>query len=88
MASLLTWITVVLGIVTFIRLLAYQRRGARFRCDVNIMAIMACITAAVEIRIGTFVVLVTAWLMIVMHTVLAIGLFKIRGNPAPVFGGS
>ncbi|SFY16545.1 phage holin family protein [Azotobacter vinelandii] len=91
MASLmLTWITLGLCIVTFVRLFTYQRKGARFRRDVSIMAtvvMMACITTCVEIVTGQLVVQPAAWPMIVIHAVMAVGLIRTRGNLAPVLRG-
>ncbi|MEE4462650.1 phage holin family protein [Azotobacter chroococcum] len=90
MANALTWITFLLCVVTFVRLFTYQRKGARFRRDVSVMAtivMMACLAACVEIATGQFVVQPRAWPLIVIHAVLAMGLLKTRGNLAPVLRG-
>ncbi|MCF6780904.1 phage holin family protein [Stutzerimonas stutzeri] len=70
---ILTYVTMVLSAVMFVRMFTYRRGGAQFRRDVSIMAalIMACCGATViYILAGELVVPVKAWPMVLLLAVL------------------
>ncbi|WP_344962795.1 phage holin family protein [Oceanisphaera sediminis] len=82
---LLTYAVFALCLVIFFRLFTYERNGARFRRDVSVLAtlvMMSCVTAVVQILAGDFAVQPSAWPLVVMQAVLAVGLIRARGNLA------
>lgn len=84
---ILTYTSLVLSLIIFVRLFTYQRGDARFRRDVSIMAalIMACSGATViYILLGRLVVPSAGWPLVLMLAVLMASLMRSSGNLSEV----
>ena len=87
MANSLTYATLILCLVMFVRLFTYQRGDARFRRDVSIMAalIMACCGAtAIYIVSGDLRIPYQAWPLVLLLAVLTASLMRCGGNMSKV----
>jgi len=87
MANSLTYATLILCLVMFVRLFTYQRGDAQFRRDVSIMAalIMACCGAtAIYIVAGDLRIPYQAWPLVLLLAVLAASLMRCGGNMSKV----
>lgn len=87
MVDSLTYATLILCVVMFVRLFTYQRGEARFRRDVSIMAalIMACCGAtAIYIVSGDLRIQYQAWPLVLLLAVLAASLMRCGGNMSKV----
>lgn len=84
---MLTYVTLGLSAVMFVRMFTYRRGDAQFRRDVSIMAalIMACCGATViYIIAGELIVPAKAWPMVLLLAVLTASLMRCGGNLSKV----
>ena len=82
-SPILTYATLALCIVMFVRLFTYQRGDARFRRDVSIVAalVMACCGATViYILTGDLKVPSDCWPLVLLLAVLAASVMRCEGN--------
>lgn len=82
-SQILTYSTLFLCLVVFVRMFTYQREGARFRRDISIMAglIMACCGAMiVYILAGDYRVHPHGWPLVAMLAILTASLMRCEGN--------
>lgn len=82
-SQILTYSTLFLCLVVFVRMFTYRRQGARFRRDISIMAalIMACCGAMVAYIIsGDYLVHPKGWPLVAMLAILTASLMRCEGN--------
>lgn len=84
--SILTYATLALCLVNFIRLFTYQRGDAQFRRDVSIAAtlIMCCCGSQVVYIIAGHEVSPSSWPMVALLAVLTASLLRSGGNLSKV----
>lgn len=82
-SQILTYSTLILCLVVFIRMFTYRREGARFRRDISIVAtlIMMCSSAmVVYILAGDYKVHPHGWPLVAMLAILTASLMRCEGN--------
>lgn len=83
----LTYLSVIICFLIFIRLFTFQRNGARFRRGVSLMAtaVMACCgSLVIYVLSGRLVMTATDWPMVGMLAFFGVSVFRCRGNLAGV----
>ena len=84
--SILTYATLVLCLLNFVRLFTYQRQDAKFRRDISIAAtaIMACCGSQVIYILGGHQIATSSWPMVALLAVLTASLLRSNGNLSQV----
>lgn len=86
MASLLlTQLTFALSLVVFVRIFTYRRNGARYRLSMSVIAVVVLISSGrllIETLLGSLVVPVQCWPLVLLLGVFAYALVRAGGNVA------